>query len=87
MFPLLLHDPTLQFARLPRHGGPHTFLQQFEFSNSLHTELLQQIRFGESGGRLSFQGSDSGARVDIIAVTITAILATTASTVEQQPSS
>ena len=55
MFPLLLHNPTLQFERLPRHGGPHTFLQQFEFSNSLHTELLQQIRFGESGGRLSFK--------------------------------
>lgn len=70
-----MHNPTLQFAELPLGHGHTFFTKALRDSDLVYSELLQQIGFGKSSGRLTFQSADSG--VDIISVTITAILATT----------
>ena len=72
--PLSLSFP--QFKDLPLSSSVHTFSQPaFPDSDQLYSQVLEKIGFGASGGRLGYETDVSG--VDLVAVAITAIQAST----------
>ena len=65
-----------QFKKLPLSSSVHCFIRpSFSESDSLYSQLLKKIGFGESRGRLIYVADDSG--VDRITLAITAIHAVT----------
>ena len=65
-----------QFRELPLSSSVHSFIRPpFPESDSLYSQLLKKIGFGEFGGRLVYEADDSG--VDNVTLAITAIHAVT----------
>ena len=75
MYLFCTHFSLLQFMQLPVGHAAHTFSRPvFPDSDAIYSEILTKIGFGESRGFLSYETDEFSA--DMVAVTITALLAT-----------